>query len=84
MDDIIDRVNVTRLAFDAWDAHCLAIIQEMAAAGVEARAEIPDEQVVLLPSGELLFFVDAPGIGRVEMRVPVDQWEFRHPKISSN
>lgn len=70
--DILDRVSLTPAAVAAWQAFARRVAAALPA-GLDP-ADIPDEQAEPLPTGELRVWVDVPGVGTVEMRLPASEW----------
>ncbi len=72
----LDDVNISLAAHEAWQA----IARVAALGGVLANIppdQIPMEQGMWLPSGELETFVEIPGTARVSMKIPCAQWAWR-------
>lgn len=74
--DTLDNVNLSLQAYQAWMEVANRACRQAVSLGVDASS-IPDEMAKALPDGHLLIWVDVPGMGRVEMRVPKGGWAWR-------
>ncbi|MFZ2556031.1 MAG: hypothetical protein WAX57_04280 [Minisyncoccia bacterium] len=72
----LDDVFVSPAALSAWQATAQVGARALTLVGI-SFAQIPIEQGLILETGELDIFVEIPGLTRISMRIPPEQWRFR-------
>lgn len=74
--DTLDNVHLSVAAYHQWQSIAISAAQKAVAMGIDPET-IPDEMAKAEPDGSLLIWVDAPRLGRVEMRISREHWRWR-------
>lgn len=74
MSDVLDRVSVSPEVLRRWREVCERTLRAAEIVGLRLTGPIPTEQAQPMPDGSLRIWVDAPGIGHIEVAAAPHEW----------